>query len=161
MALTNHVAVAPVTEYDEGASEANTKGPIVMIRDSGNQFSPWQTGSGDAYPGVEIESVVEITPSIPSVTNVTGRTVSNSATRLDGSANPRMAIVIENQGDGDLYVGTTDSVTTQGATMGIRIVPGGSISFGYEIGVTALWGIYSEAAASQNVSVLESGTFPA
>jgi len=42
------------TEYDEGDSAASVTGSVIMVRDSLDQMTPWKTGSGDIYPGVEI-----------------------------------------------------------------------------------------------------------
>lgn len=70
---------------------------------------------------------------------------------------------ITNNGSGELYIGIDNTVTTSGATMGLKVLPGGSFSvnFGATLGsIMSYYGIYSEAAATQNVAVMARGTFP-
>lgn len=82
-------------------------------------------------------------------------TVSTSAVQILAADAARVSLDIVNNGAGDLYLGRTGAVTTSGATMGIKIVSGGSYSTDKYTG--ALYGIYSQVAASQNVAYLTAG----
>jgi hypothetical protein len=81
-------------------------------------------------------------------------TVSNVApVQIVPVNNFRERVVITNNGTGILYLGA-GAVAASGANMGLKILPGGSYE-GYA--TFAYYGIYSEAAASQNVSYLDTG----
>ena len=85
-----------------------------------------------------------------------GFTVSTSALLLAASNTNRLAIVITNNGTSNIFIGHTSGVTSSGAAMGLKLVPGGSYQdSGYGLYTGDLYAIGDAAAASENVSVSE------
>lgn len=83
-------------------------------------------------------------------------TVSTSAVSLAASNANRRSIIITNNSTGNLFIGHSNAVTSSGAAMGLIIPPYGAYSdSGHGIYTGDLYGIYSAAAASHNVSVSE------
>jgi hypothetical protein len=82
--------------------------------------------------------------------------VSTSSALLAASNASRAAIVITNNGSGNLYIGHTSGVTSSGALMGLLISAGSSYEdSGDGLYTGDLYGIYSAVSASENVSVSE------
>lgn len=85
-----------------------------------------------------------------------GVTVSTAATLLKASNANRKAIIITNNGVGNLYIGHTNAVTASGANMGLILPPFGAYcDSGAGLYTGDLYGIYDQVAAAQNVSVSE------
>lgn len=83
-------------------------------------------------------------------------TVSTTAVLLKASNAARKAILISNFGAAILYIGHTSGVTASGAATGLAVWPGGAyFDSGDGLYTGDLYGIYSAAAGSQNVSVSE------
>jgi hypothetical protein len=109
---------------------------------------------------------VDVSPRKTTTIMYGGVTVSTTAASLLPANTLTLDWVeITNNGPGMLYVGYSNAVTTSGATMGQRVLPGGSFSRDSLLlpvdysGVPHLYGIYSEVAASQNVAFAVGGTF--
>lgn len=119
---------------------------------------------------VIITSMPALTPQNAGDLNHGAVTVSTAATLIRSFAkatpglNSFAFIEITNNGSGDLYVGFANTVTTSGATMGVKVLPGGCLSLGpgwnSDYQQITIYGIYSEAAASQNVAFLVGGVQP-
>lgn len=97
-----------------------------------------------------------VSPQTATTDGATGVTVSTSAVLIKASNASRKAIVITNNGTGNLYIGGANTVTTSGATMGLIVAPFGTYQdSGFGLYTGDLYGIYSAVSASQNISVSE------
>lgn len=85
-----------------------------------------------------------------------GVTVSTTAVLLAASNTDRKSIIITNNGTGTLYIGHDNTVSSSGAAMGLLVQSKCSYTdSGFGLYTGDLWGIYSAASASENVSVSE------
>ncbi len=101
----------------------------------------------------DITSAVNTSTNAPSV----GITVSTSAVIIIAANTNRRGIIITNNSNGTLFLGKDATVTTSGATMGTILTRNGGAynDAGDGLYTGAIWGIYSESAATQNVAVSE------
>ncbi len=114
-------------------------------------------GVKNSAPGAtDYGSVVRPIPLPSTAGTPAGVTVSTSAVSLKASNANRRAIVITNNGVGNLYIGHTSGVTSSGANVGLIVPPFGSYTdSGDGLYTGDLYGIYDQASAVQNVSVSE------
>jgi len=103
---------------------------------------------------IDIESYVQ-----PVTSTTSAFTVTTSAQLIRPSDTGILSWAVVNNGTGNLFIGYTSSVATSGANMGIKIAPGGAIAMA-AIGTYTgeIYGIYSAAAATQNVVVTKQTT---
>lgn len=105
---------------------------------------------------VTVSGAIGIDTAHPTTNGYGAVTVTNAATLILAADSGRQYVEIVNAGSGTLYLGFDASVTTSGATMGIPVYPRGCwVQDGTAISGTAIYGIYSQAAASQNVSYMK------
>lgn len=114
-------------------------------------------GVANAHPADgDYGAVVRPIPRSSTAGTPSGVTVSTSAVSIKSSNTARRAIVITNNGVGNLYLGHTSGVTSSGSNMGLLIPPGGAYTdSGDGIYTGDIYGIYSQTSSSQNVSVSE------
>jgi hypothetical protein len=104
---------------------------------------------------VQVDGVVVDRPETSSTEARTAITVSTAAVLVAGANSSRKSLIIANTSSGTLYLGNTSAVSTSGTTMGTPIGSLGGVysDSGYGTCTGEVWGIYSAAASSPNVSV--------
>lgn len=109
------------------------------------------SGGGGAPINVNITAMERSSLGAP-----VGVTVSTAAVQvLAANANAKQRI-ITNNGSSNIFLGRDNTVTTTGATMGIKLVPGGTYTdSGIDLDQGAIFGIGDAVSASQNVSAWE------
>lgn len=127
----------------------NSKGEIV------NPARDEPVPPPDLQP-VRVDGSVPVTTQRATGTVAGAFIVSTSAVRLAGVNASRLSLIIANNGSGRLYLGRTSAVAASGPSMGIGVPAGASYSdTGNGVSVGEMWGVYSAAATTQNVSVLD------
>lgn len=85
-----------------------------------------------------------------------GVTVSNAAVQVLAANTSARQRIISNNGSSNVFLGRDNTVTTSGATMGIKLVPGAVYTdSGIDLDQGAIFGIGDAVSASQNVSAWE------
>lgn len=86
--------------------------------------------------------------------HLTGQ-ISKVAQRMTVANAARFAVLITNTGDGDLFIGNTSAVSTSGANVGTKVLPGDSHELSGRAAYKGdLWGIYSITVSASNIDVV-------
>jgi len=80
--------------------------------------------------------------------------ISETAQLVSAASATRRAVLITNTGSGDLFIGQTSTVSTSGANIGTKVLPGGVYAISGKAAYKGnLYAIYTVAVTSVNVQV--------
>jgi hypothetical protein len=97
-----------------------------------------------------------VTPTTCTAGAPVGVTVSTAAVQVLASNASAKQRIITNNGSTNIYLGRDGTVTTSGATMGIKLIPNGTyFDSGFGLDTGDIYAIGDATSSSQNVSAWE------